>query len=189
MNAAGSERDVGAADNLQRTYMTQYPENYARFWAAADELAAANVRPTLRGVLEKAGGSMRDVTRAVDLWRQRAVPLSEVTAPAPDALIASAREMWRDACERAGALVNEERKALAAAAVNVQAQIEEVTEVAALYESQRDDLALRLDQITTERDSALKRVRSLEAKADSLEQMCGKQMEAIATLGSAKKVR
>ena len=122
------------------------------------------------------------------IWRQgAATPLPEVTAPAPEALIASAHQMWRDACELAGARVLQERKALAGAVVDVQAQIEEVTEVAALYESQRDALTLQLAHVTSELNAGQERLQALEAQVVSLERLCGERMEAIGARGTARK--
>lgn len=144
------------------------PETHVRFFKAADEIVAAGGRATLRAVLEHVGaGSMRDITTAMQLWRARGQPLPEVSATAPESLLASVEQLWSAAYEKAMARVGDERRALAVASAAAQAQVEEITGLAAFYELQRDTLATQLAEVTGERDGAKARVVELDAQLKS----------------------
>lgn len=140
-------------------------EPYAKFFSAADQLVAVGGRATLRAVLERAGsGSMRDVTAAMQQWRARRQPLPEVSSKAPESFHAVVEQLWTDARERAMAHVDEERKGLASATVAAKAEVDEITALAELFETQRNGLATQLADAMRERDSARKSAAELEAQ-------------------------
>ena len=166
--------------------MDAYPESYARFWQAADALAAQGKRATLRAVLEAAGeGSMRDVTRAMEIWRQRAQPLTEVSAAVPEALMESVQKLWEAAFARAMARVAEERKALAAAMVSAETKVEELQEMGEWLEGERDAVVAKLATVTAERDVALERVKVVEAEVSSLKALCEGELERLVSRAKA----
>lgn len=159
--------------------MSELPPTYAKFAAVADELVAQKERPTLRAVLQRAGsGSMRDVSAAMAIWRQRSRPLAEVSTKAPEALLATVEKLWEEAYARAMARVEEERRALAAASAQTQAQMDEVTELAELFESERDALKLKLEQVTSERDTAKETAASMQTQLQAYQAMFSEHLQA-----------
>jgi len=163
------------------------PEAHARFYTAADEIVAGGGRATLRAVHERAGGSMRDITAAMQLWRARGQPLQEVSAAAPEGLLASVEQLWKEAYERAMSRVGDERRALAAATAAAQAQVEEITALAELFESQRDTLATQLAAVTRERDGAKERVVELDAQLKSHQTFFEEKLKAMFSKAPARK--
>ena len=153
--------------------MDEISESYVRFWAAADELEAAGKKASLRSVLIMAGGgSMRDVSKAMEIRRQRTQPLAQVSAVAPESLIDGVQQLWNDAQAQAMLCVREERTAMAGAIASTEAKAEELKELAELFEGERDAARTMLDVATAERDTALERVRALEAEVASLNGLC-----------------
>jgi chromosome segregation ATPase len=164
------------------------PEAHVKFFKAADEIVAGGGRATLRAVLERAGvGSMRDITTAMQLWRARGQPLAEVSATAPESLLASVEQLWRAAYEKAMARVGDERRALAAATAAAQSQVEEVTALAELFESQRDTLATQLAEVTRERDGAKERVVALDAQLRAHQQFFEEKLKAMLSKAPSRK--
>ena len=153
--------------------MDENPECYSRFWAAADELEASGKKASLRSVIVLAGGgSMRDVSKAIEIRRRRTQHLAQVPAAAPESLMDGVQKLWDVAYERAMSCVSEERKAMAAAIVGSEAKAEELKELAEMFESERDATRIKLDAVTAERDAALERVRVLAAEVTSLNGLC-----------------
>ena len=153
--------------------MDEIPEIYVKFWSAADELEASGKKASQRSVLVMAGGgSMRDVSRALEIRRQRTQPLAHVPAVAPESLIEGVQQLWNAAHTQAMSCVTAERTAMAAAIAGSEAKAEELREMAELFEGERDAARTQLDVATAERDTALERVRALEAEVASLNGLC-----------------
>jgi hypothetical protein len=130
---------------------------------------------------------MRDITAAMQLWRTRGQPLQEVSAAAPEGLLASVEQLWKEAYERAMSRVGDERRVLAAATATAQAQVEEVTGLAELFELQRDTLATQLADVTRERDGAKERVVELVAQLKSHQTFFEEKLKAMLSKAPARK--
>src|SRR5665213_4056440 len=89
---------------------------FQRFMDAARELESAGKSVTLRSVRQQAGGgSMSDLTAAMRLYRESAIPQTKGSDETPDAMLVAIKELYRRAQDEASTAVAAERAALAAA--------------------------------------------------------------------------
>lgn len=150
---------------------------YQRFFEAADALAAEGVKPTLRAVMDRAGGgSMRDICAAMQQWRQRKQRIPVPASEPPETLAVAIKDIWQAALAQAFATIEHERRALAQASAAQQDEVEEIKELAEQIERERDALAAELESAKQARDAAEERARVLQAEVDALKGLCEQKL-------------
>ncbi len=142
-------------------------------WAAAGALVEAGERPTLSAVRKAVGGgSFTTISEAMTEWRAKQTQPEAPKEPAPDAVLAKAKDLasdiWAQALAMSGERLKAERAALDAARAAMEQELAEAVDLA-------DSLADDLDQARAD-------LKSTAARADSLADEIERQAQEIERL-------
>lgn len=147
---------------------------YEQVAAVAEAMVAERVKPTLTAVRERLGsGSMNTIHRHWSAWQnqQRPTPrkLSEPNSRLLAALGAELSKVAEEAAAESEAALAQALSELAAMAANGDA-----------LETERDDLAQQLLEVTTERDTLAGKATEQAEEIDRLKQEAARQQEELA---------
>ena len=93
---------------------------------------------------------MSDLTAAMRLYRESAIPQTKGSDETPDAMLVAIKELYRRAQDEASTAVAAERAALAAAQESVEAFRQELLEIANDVEVERDQARAALESAEIE---------------------------------------
>lgn len=154
-----------------------------RIWAAADELDAAGLNPTLAAVRKAVGsGSFTTIQEAITEWKARrsakATPAMEPPPPAiAERMTELGAQIWSVAQDMAHARLAADREALAIEREQTEAERREAMELADSLSGELDQARARIASLeTSEADSraaqqqAGQRLATAEARVMSLEE-------------------
>ena len=156
-------------------------------WAAAEELAAEGLRPTLEAVRQRIGGSYTTIGPALNEWKARqAEKASPVREPPPAAVAERLAEVWGVALDLANALLAAEREALARVRAEMEAERSEATELADRLAEQLEALQSRLAVLEASEQAARleagelrSRLAAAETRASELERRVEELRDAL----------
>lgn len=155
--------------------------------AAADQIAAEGLRPTLEAVRQITGGSYTTISPVLNEWKaKQASAAAPIREPAPqavaDRLAEVGAEVWSIALELANARLAAEREALDKARADLEADRAEATELADRLAGQVDELQSRLASIEAAEAAA-------RGEADTLrDQLAAAQEQAHTAAARAQEI-
>lgn len=149
---------------------------YEQVAAVAETLVAEQLKPTLTAVRERLGsGSMNTIHRHWSAWQDQQKPtprkLSEPNSRLLSALGAELSKVAEEAAAEAEAALAQALSELAAMAANGEA-----------LETERDDLAQQLLEVTTERDTVAGKATEQAEEIERLKQEAARQQEELASV-------
>jgi len=150
-----------------------------KIWETARALEGAGRRVTVSGIRERLGtGSFTTIQAALAEYRDQAIEAVEAAPEMPDAVRVLSEQVWAACWAEFERQHSEERAAVAERAEKIEEEkaelLQEVRRLEELYETEVNNTAQVLQELTAERESRAR----VEGKLDSLERQVRQTIEA-----------
>lgn len=147
-------------------------DQYQRFYDAARELESRGEKASLRAVRALVGGgSMTDVCAAMQIFRHQSVAPSTVDSDVPQAMLDAVRALYLRAQSIAFDVVSTERKALEDAQAALKLFRDEMEELAADVEREREEALSAAVTANTRADASIAELNVCRGRNAQLEEL------------------